>query len=96
MVWLTWIGIGLVVGALSRLLMPGHGRGAWIADFCLGIAGALTGGWIGGYVFGRGLLTFNIPDLLLAAAGAAALLAVYAWRIRHRRLYAGDLNPNAM
>ena len=39
--------IGLVVGALAKLIMPGRDPGGIIVTILLGIAGALVAGWIG-------------------------------------------------
>lgn len=39
--------IGLIVGALAKLIMPGKDPGGIIVTMLLGIAGALLAGWIG-------------------------------------------------
>jgi len=39
--------IGLVIGAIAKLLMPGKDPGGCIVTILLGIAGALVGTWIG-------------------------------------------------
>jgi uncharacterized membrane protein YeaQ/YmgE (transglycosylase-associated protein family) len=39
--------IGLVVGAIAKLLMPGKDPGGFIVTILLGIAGAFVGTWIG-------------------------------------------------
>jgi uncharacterized membrane protein YeaQ/YmgE (transglycosylase-associated protein family) len=39
--------IGLVVGAIAKLLMPGKDPGGCIVTILLGIAGAFVGTWIG-------------------------------------------------
>ena len=39
--------IGLVVGALAKLIMPGRDPGGFIVTILLGIAGALVGGFLG-------------------------------------------------
>jgi len=38
--------VGLVVGAIAKLLMPGKDPGGCIITILLGIAGALVGTWI--------------------------------------------------
>lgn len=43
---LSWILIGLLVGALAKWLMPGPDPGGLIVTTLLGIAGALAGGAI--------------------------------------------------
>ena len=39
--------IGLVAGAVAKLLMPGKDPGGWIITMVLGIAGSFLGTWIG-------------------------------------------------
>src|SRR4051794_31958538 len=39
--------IGLVVGAIAKLLMPGRDPGGWIITALLGIAGAFVGTYLG-------------------------------------------------
>ena len=47
---LTTILIGLVVGALAKLLMPGKDPGGIIITILLGIAGALVAHFLGGLI----------------------------------------------
>ena len=42
-----WIGLGLLVGALAKLIMPGKDPGGLIVTVLIGIAGAMIGGAIG-------------------------------------------------
>ena len=44
---LAWILIGLVVGVLAKLVMPGRDPGGIIVTILLGIGGAFVGGAIG-------------------------------------------------
>jgi uncharacterized membrane protein YeaQ/YmgE (transglycosylase-associated protein family) len=44
---LAWIVLGLIAGALAKLLMPGKDGGGWIITMVLGIAGAFVGGYLG-------------------------------------------------
>ena len=41
--------VGLVIGAVAKLLMPGPDRGGWLATILLGVADS----WVGSFVFGR-------------------------------------------
>lgn len=81
---LTWILLGLVVGALAKLFMPGDDPGGIIVTILIGIAGAFLGGFIGS-ALGVGSVTgFNMMSILLAIAGAVILLVIYRF-IRGRR-----------
>ena len=44
---LAWIIVGLVVGALAKVVMPGRDPGGIIVTILLGIAGAFVGGAVG-------------------------------------------------
>jgi uncharacterized membrane protein YeaQ/YmgE (transglycosylase-associated protein family) len=43
---LSWILLGLVVGALAKWIMPGPDPGGLILTVLIGIAGAFVGGFI--------------------------------------------------
>ncbi len=74
---LSWILMGLVVGLLARLVMPGRDPAGIIITILLGIAGAFVGGYIGS-LLGLGTVTgFDVRSLLLAIGGAVLLLLLY-------------------
>ncbi len=74
---LTWIILGLVVGALAKFFMPGDDPGGIFVTILLGIAGAFLGGMIGS-MLGIGTITgFNMLSILLAIVGAVLLLVLY-------------------
>lgn len=75
--WLSWIIVGLIAGALAKLIMPGRDPGGFIVTILIGIGGGLIGGWLGGK-FGVGEVSgFNIVTILTATAGALVLLFIY-------------------
>lgn len=76
LIW--WIILGLIVGALARLILPGKDPMGWLATLLLGIAGSLLGGFIGGLVWNRGDGQFHPGGLLLSLIGAILLLLI--WR----------------
>lgn len=74
---LSWILMGLIVGALAKFIMPGKDPGGIIVTILIGIAGAFVGGFIGS-LLGLGAFTgFNLWSLLLAVGGALILLWLY-------------------
>jgi uncharacterized membrane protein YeaQ/YmgE (transglycosylase-associated protein family) len=74
---LSWIVMGLIVGVLAKLIMPGKDPGGIIITIILGIIGAFLGGFLGSKL-GLGAVTgFNFRSILLAIAGALILLIVY-------------------
>lgn len=74
---LSWIAVGLVAGALAKLIMPGKDPGGIIITILLGIAGAVIGGYIGSALGWGTTSGFNLMTILLAIAGAVILLIIY-------------------
>jgi uncharacterized membrane protein YeaQ/YmgE (transglycosylase-associated protein family) len=75
---LGWIVLGLVVGALAKLVMPGKDPGGVVVTTLLGIVGALLGGFIGRLLFRTGLGDFfDLRTWVLALIGSLVVLGVY-------------------
>lgn len=75
---LYWILLGLVVGALAKLIVPGKQGGGIILTIVLGIVGAFLGGWIG-TLLGLGSVDgFNLTSILLATGGAIIVILIYS------------------
>jgi uncharacterized membrane protein YeaQ/YmgE (transglycosylase-associated protein family) len=72
--WLTWIALGLVVGVLAKVIMPGKDPGGLVMTTILGIVGAVVGGWISTRLGLGAVSGFNLPSLVIATAGALLLL----------------------
>ena len=43
---ISWIILGLLAGAIAKILLPGRDPGGLIGTTLIGIAGAFIGGWI--------------------------------------------------
>ncbi len=74
--WLHWIVLGLLAGALAKFLVPGRDPSGCIVTVLLGIVGALLGGLIGASL-GWGAVSaerFEPRSLALATLGAALIL----------------------
>jgi uncharacterized membrane protein YeaQ/YmgE (transglycosylase-associated protein family) len=68
--------IGLVVGALAKLLMPGKDPGGVIVTMLIGVAGALLAGFLGrslGWYQNPG----EGPGIIASIIGAMILLLLY-------------------
>jgi uncharacterized membrane protein YeaQ/YmgE (transglycosylase-associated protein family) len=65
--------IGLIVGAIAKLLMPGKDPGGCIITILLGIAGAFVGTWIGRVFAGENY----IAGWIMSVIGAMVLLLLY-------------------
>ena len=72
---LTWIIVGLIAGALGKLIMPGDDPGGIIVTILIGIAGAIIGGFLMSLI-GVGSGGF-IWTIIVATIGAIILLAIY-------------------
>lgn len=79
---LGWILIGLVAGALGKLIMPGKDPGGIIVTILIGIAGALLAGFVAPLI-GIGL-TSTLRSYAAATVGAVVLLAIYRLIIARR------------
>jgi uncharacterized membrane protein YeaQ/YmgE (transglycosylase-associated protein family) len=85
--WLHWILLGLIAGALAKFLVPGRDPAGCNITVILGIAGALLGGWLGSLV-GWGDISqsrVDIRSVLLATLGAILVLLVGRFVFRYRR-----------
>jgi uncharacterized membrane protein YeaQ/YmgE (transglycosylase-associated protein family) len=80
---ISWIVMGLIVGALAKFIMPGPDPGGIIVTSLIGIGGAFVGGFIGTRV-GLGTVSgFNLGSIALATGGA--LLLLWGYRMLKRR-----------
>ena len=76
---LFWIIVGLIAGALAKLVMPGDDPGGIVVTIIIGIVGAVLGGFLlsllgigagagsGGFIF----------SIIAGVIGALILLAIY-------------------
>src|SRR6266568_3573881 len=75
---IAWIVLGLIVGAIAKMIMPGRDGGGIILTVLLGVVGAFVGGIIGKYVFHTALGGFfNLRTWLLAILGSVIVLGIY-------------------
>jgi uncharacterized membrane protein YeaQ/YmgE (transglycosylase-associated protein family) len=74
---LVWAVLGLAIGALAKLLMPGPDGGGLLTTSLLGIVGALVGGAIASAIGLGSLRGFTLSGLVVAVLGAMAVLFIY-------------------
>lgn len=76
--FLGWIVLGLIAGALAKLILPGKQGGGIITTLILGVVGALLGGWIGSVIFDVGVDEFwSLSTWLLAIGGSILVLLIW-------------------
>jgi uncharacterized membrane protein YeaQ/YmgE (transglycosylase-associated protein family) len=81
---ISMIIVGLIVGALAKLFMPGRDPGGIIVTIALGIAGSLIAGWLG-HAVGWYRSTDQGPGIIASIIGAMILLGIYRMVIGRRR-----------
>jgi uncharacterized membrane protein YeaQ/YmgE (transglycosylase-associated protein family) len=82
---LAWIVLGLIAGALAKLIMPGRQGGGIILTIVLGVVGAVVGGFLGTHVFGFGDISgFDVRSIAIAVGGALVVLLLYGLVARGR------------
>jgi uncharacterized membrane protein YeaQ/YmgE (transglycosylase-associated protein family) len=73
---IAWIVVGIIGGFIGSVIVNRRGQGV-IGDLFLGVVGAIVAGWAFNR-FGRsGVTGINLYSMLVAAAGAVAVLVAY-------------------
>jgi uncharacterized membrane protein YeaQ/YmgE (transglycosylase-associated protein family) len=74
---ISWIVVGLIAGALAKLVLPGDDPGGIIVTAIIGMVGAVVGGFVFGIFGGTGATGFNVWSIVVATVGAIVLLLIY-------------------
>jgi uncharacterized membrane protein YeaQ/YmgE (transglycosylase-associated protein family) len=75
---IAWIVVGLIAGAIAKMLMPGDDPGGIILTILLGVAGAIVGGFVAVALnLSNGVDDFDIGTIFLAVVGSMVLLLGY-------------------
>lgn len=74
---LAFIIIGLIAGAVARLLVPGPDPMGWIGTIVLGIVGSFVGGFLANLIFG-GVVALSPAGIIGSIIGAIIVLLI--WR----------------
>ncbi len=95
---IVWLLIGLVIGALARLLVPGRQHIGIIMTILIGIVAALVGGIVTTAILGAG---HTVITFIVALVAAALLVSAFTtrgygrYRSRRRPGVAGSKHPLA-
>ena len=85
MSFLAFLILGLIAGAIAKLILPGKQGGGWFVTLLLGVIGALLGGWLGSLILGRPLTEFwDLGTWLLAIGGSIIVLLIWGLITRNR------------
>lgn len=83
--FLAFLILGLIAGAIAKMILPGRQGGGWIITLVLGVVGALLGGFLGNLLFGVGVDEFfSLSSWLLAIGGAIIVLLIYGAITKNR------------
>jgi len=81
--FIGWLIVGLIAGALARLIMPGRDPMGIIATILLGIVGSILGGLVSWAIWGSDTRGFQPAGLLLSILGA--IIVLWIWRMMKTR-----------
>jgi uncharacterized membrane protein YeaQ/YmgE (transglycosylase-associated protein family) len=81
--FIAWLIVGLIAGALARLIMPGRDPMGIIATILLGIVGSIVGGLVSWAIWGSQEQGFQPAGILLSIIGAIVVL--WIWRMVRSR-----------
>ena len=68
--------VGLIIGALARLIKPGRQRLSIVATLLLGVVGAIIGGLIASLLGTGDIFELNVLGFILAVVAAVLLIGV--------------------
>ena len=68
--------VGLIIGALARLIKPGRQRLSIVATLLLGVVGALIGGVVASLLGTGDIFELNVIGFVVAVIAAVLLIGV--------------------
>ncbi|MFD4985841.1 GlsB/YeaQ/YmgE family stress response membrane protein [Streptomyces sp. NPDC058374] len=84
---ISWIILGLLAGAIAKIILPGRDPGGFIGTILIGVAGAFIGGWISSRFLDRPIANefFDAATWVSAIGGSLVLLIGYRLLFGHSR-----------
>ncbi|NJL82914.1 MAG: GlsB/YeaQ/YmgE family stress response membrane protein [Chloroflexaceae bacterium] len=79
---LAWIILGLIAGAIAKLIYPGRQGGGIFATIGLGVLGALIGGFLARVFLGIDPTGLTVTGIICAIIGAIVL--IFLWGVLTR------------
>lgn len=76
---IAWIVLGLIAGAIARLILPGSQGSGWLGALITGLLGAVLGGWIAS-LLGVGAMDefFSLGTWIFAILGG--VIVAFIWQ----------------
>lgn len=77
---IAWLILGLIAGAIARLILPGKQGTGWIGALITGVVGGLLGGWIAGEIFKIDTMNsfFSLSTWIFAILGG--VIVAFIWQ----------------
>ena len=75
---ITWAILGLIAGAIAKVVYPGNRDGGILATIALGITGSFVGGFLGQKFLGIGVSGSLTPDGIITAVVGAIFIS-FLW-----------------
>ena len=77
--------VGLIAGALARLIMPGRDSMSLLMTMLLGIVGSILGGMVSWAIWGAETRNGGFPRAGILLSIIGAILVLWVWRMIGRR-----------
>ena len=75
---LSWLLMGLIAGAVAKLVTPQDEKGGWVSSLVVGLVGSIIGGILGRITGLTWMLGgFWLGNLIIATGGAILVLWLY-------------------
>jgi uncharacterized membrane protein YeaQ/YmgE (transglycosylase-associated protein family) len=78
---ISWIVLGLLAGAIAKILLPGRDPGGLIGTTLIGVAGAFVGGWLSARFLDRPVEKHFFDLYTWGAAIGGSLVLLIAYRL---------------
>ena len=86
MTLIAWLLVGLIAGAVARLVVPGRDPMGLLGTLVLGLVGSVVGGWLAVVLTDRKMDEFTAAGLLGSNLDAIVALIVYRLLQPHGRV----------
>ena len=81
LIW--WLIVGLIAGAIARLVVPGRDPLGFLGTILLGLVGSVIGGFVGDLLAG-GDQDFSPAGIIGSILGAIVALLIWRWFVARR------------
>jgi uncharacterized membrane protein YeaQ/YmgE (transglycosylase-associated protein family) len=82
----AWIVLGVVVGLIARVVVPGRERLSLTMTALLGVAGALLGGFVASLLTAHSVSELQLSTIVGSVVGAIAILVLAGAVFTRRRV----------